>query len=126
MLRIALFLLVVSILFGLGKMLKAKKILGRRISIKPLRKQSKLLHFPPLELEVTEVVKYSREEYYLQVLLDEEVTVGEQSFDFLHIKPKSVDDNVNTKKPVVCIVKGGHSSDPTNMYFIDWGVVKAL
>lgn len=112
--------------WALYKYMYAKKIIGKTVSIKPFKKNSKLLHFGQIELEVTDLIKKGNDENWLVVPLKAEVIIGNDSFDFLIISPKSVDDNFNNKKAVVSWVRAGNDINPNATVFIDWGLVQVI
>lgn len=63
---------------------------------------------------------------WLTVSLIPPVKINDLEFDYLAIQPKKEDDNVNTKKGVICTIRTYSILDPGAEYFVDFGVVQAL
>lgn len=120
------FLVVVTLLWTLGKQFKGKRVVGKKVIIKPIRSNSKLLPFLKSEMKI-EASNIRRENsVWLTVSLNPPVFINELEFDYLAIQPKKEDDNVNTKKSVVCTIRTYSILDPKKEYFVDFGMVQAV
>ncbi|MFT7611471.1 MAG: hypothetical protein ACI9J3_000416 [Parvicellaceae bacterium] len=115
---------IIVLAYFLWKYFKAKDVIGKKLLIKPIKKNSNLSYFMQVDLIVDAVKREGREEVWLRVKLPQEVVIGKYKFDFVLVKPRKEDDNVNRKNAVVCYFKAGYSHDPEKLTFIDWASVK--
>lgn len=120
------FFVVVTALWTFYKQYKGKRVVGKKITIKPIRKNSKLLPFLKSEMKVEESKIRRENSIWLTVSLDPPVKINDLEFDYLAIQPKKEDDDVNTKKGVVCTIRTYSILDPSAEYFVDFGVVQAI
>lgn len=123
--KITFFILVIMGLWALYKYIYARKVVGKVIELKPIRKKTNLTLFCGANLKVDSL--YTVDGNWLVTPLMSEVTINEKQYDYLMITTKNPDDNINKKKAVVCHVKAGSSLAHYNdAVFIDWGLVRMI
>jgi hypothetical protein len=120
------FFVIVTILWTLGKQFQGSRVVGKKITVKPIRKDSKLAPFLKSEMKIEQSKIRRENSVWLSVSLNPPVKINDLEFDYLAIQPKKVDDNVNTKKGVVCTIRTYSILDPSAEYFVDYGVVQAI
>jgi len=123
--RILIIIAIATALWLLYKFLKAEKVKGRNVEISPYRQNSNLSPLGTITATLGEM-KREGDEIWFICRLENEHTLGEITFDYIKIKAKSVDDDINAQKPVVCYVLVGHSNTEDPPQFIDWGIVKVI
>ena len=107
------------------KLLKAKNVKGKKALIKPYRRESKLKSLGVITVTLDQMYRNGDEIWFI-CPLNEEKKIGTFTFDYVKIKPKSVDDNFNTKKGVIAYVFAGHLKSDDEPKFIDWGFVEVI
>jgi hypothetical protein len=125
MIRIIIIIAILTALWIGYKMLKAGKVKGRKAEVSPFRQNSRLAPLGTITVTLNEIQRKG-EDIWFVCPLETEHALGELTFDYIMLKAKSDDDDLNTKKPVVAYVMAGHSKNVTPPQFIDWGLVKVL
>ena len=138
------FIIIIGVIWAFYKWFFASKVVGKVVSIKPIRKSTDLNNFGKLEVKVEElnkgagntfediiikmgVLRAKSSENWLYIPLNKIVEVKGNKYDFLLIATKKPDDNINKKKAVVCHIKAGSSTiGEDKTVFIDWGLVKII
>ena len=120
------FFVVVTILWTLYKQVRGKMVVGKKISVRPIRKNSKLENFIKSEMKIEDSKIKRENSIWLTVSLNPPVKFNDMEFDYLAIQPKKVDDNLNSKKCVVCTIRTYSILDPKSEYFVDYGVVQTI
>jgi len=120
------FFVVVTILWTLYKQVRGKMVVGKKISVRPIRKNSKLENFIKSEMKIEDSKIKRENSIWLTVSLNPPVKFNDMEFDYLAIQPKKVDDNINSKKGVVCTIRTYSILDPKSEYFVDYGVVQTI
>lgn len=123
--KIVLFLAIIAAIWFGYKMLKANKVKGRKAEVSPFRQNSNLTPLGTITVTLNEIQKKDDEIWFI-CPLESEHSLGDLKFDYIKLRAKSEDDDLNTKKTVVCYVMAGHSKNPAPPAFIDWGLVKVL
>ena len=123
--KLLLVLLIIGAIWIGYKQLKAKKLVGRKAEIRPFRQNSRLSPFGTITVTLKEVQKKGDEIWFV-CPADHEHTVGNITFDYVMLRAKSDNDDLNLKKPVVCYIHLGSSKNLANPEFIDWGLVNVL
>lgn len=103
----------------------ADKVKGKKAEIRPFRRESKLNPIGVLTVTLDKIERNGEEIWFICPLAEEK-KIGSFVFDYVKIRPKSVDDNFNNKKGVIAHVLGGKSDSNEPPKFIDWGVVKVI
>lgn len=106
------------------KSIMARNIKGASLEIKPFRKNSPIAHFTHLELTVDKTMNPTPQQIWFYCGLMDMQKVGNEEFDYVLIRAKSEDDNINRKKPVVCYFKIGNNKTGSEK-FVDWAWIKA-
>jgi hypothetical protein len=123
--KIILFLAIITAIFVAYKQMKAKKVKGSKAEIVPLRQNSYLSPLGIITVTLSEVKKVG-EEIMFVCYLENEMSLGDFRFNYIILKPKKDDDDLNRKKAVVCYVHAGHTESKEPARFMDWGLVKVL
>lgn len=115
-----------SLIWYLYNYYTSKVVLGRKVIIKPFRVQSVLKQVGEIESCLKELHREHNDDVFWFILpLKEPLKIGTETYSCLLIKPKSVDDKINKRKPVVVHVRGSNIFTPSKSVFIDWGLAIA-
>ena len=103
----------------------ANKVKGANVEIKPFRADSRFKSIGTLTVKLEEI---DRDGNYMWFVcpLNETKKLGDIEFDYVKIRPKSVDDHFNPNKHVLSHVLIGHSKSTEEPKFIDWGLIKIV
>lgn len=107
------------------KLLMANGVKGKKAEIKPFRRESKLKSLGVINVTLNETERKGDDIWFV-CPLEKEIKINNLIFDYIRLKPKSVDDNFGVKKAVIAHVLGGNSKSNETPKFIDWGVVRVL
>ncbi len=115
---------VISLIWFLYHYYTSKAIIGKRVTLKPFRQQSVLHQVGAIIGSIESLHQLENDDMLWFILrLKEPLKLGKETYTYLLIKPKSVDDKINNKKAVIVHVKGFSKLTPSDSVFIDWGLV---
>ena len=120
-----LFIIIIIALWTLAKKIRASAVVGKKVSIAPIRQNSKLEPFLTKLGQFTKSETMKENDVWLELALTEPISIGGIEYSHLRVQPKKPDDNVNKKKAVVCTIKAVELYSKKEV-FVDFGMVKAL